>query len=84
MTDDEAQRVLRALDEDESRPRYCSDAGAADLHRLNAEAIRHALQAIADRAALVEMFDSPPADDVEREAQWHALAAARRHMEGEE
>ena len=75
MTDKQAERVLRALDEDESRPRYCSDAGAADLHRLNAEAIRHALQALADRKALVEFADA--------DGQWFsALNAARRHMEG--
>ena len=43
----------------------------------------HALQAIEDRANMMEMFDEPPCDDVEREAQWSALAATRRHMRGE-
>ena len=78
MTDEKAARILRALDEDESRPRYCSDAGAADLHRINAEAIRFALQALTDRAALAADYDS------EIGVKMSTMNAARRHMKGEE
>ena len=83
MTDDKATRVLCALDEDESRPRYCSDAGASDLRRLNAEAIRHALVALADRKALVEC-DLLNTHCPGLEPLGPILYAARRHMEGEE
>lgn len=46
-------------------------------------AFDHALQAIEDRAALVTIHDEPPADDVERSSAYRAVAAARRHMQGE-
>ena len=80
MTDKAATRVLHALDEDESRPRYCSDAGAADLHRMNAEAIRHALTALTDRAALC---DTVPLEYADQPLALVAVNAARRHMRGE-
>ena len=86
MTDAKAERILAALAEDESRPRYCSDAGAADLHRMNAEAIKFALVAIADRAAMLESIDR----GVVRNVNYRGLTmacdvedAARRHMRGE-
>ena len=81
MTDAKAIRILHALDEDESRPRYCSDAGAATLHRMNVEAIRFALQAIEDRAALC---DTVPLEYVDQPLALAAVSAARRHMRGEE
>ena len=69
MTDDEAKTILHEM-------RYQPSARMA-------EALRHALQAIADRAALVEAWRDANAT-VSQGGFATLLATARRHMKGEE
>ena len=79
MTDDEARRLLL------ESPNYLG-RWARDVPGEVCEAVWHALQALADRAALVERLaaicERQPLTVGEPSAT-SVLAAARRHMKGE-